>query len=177
MYHHPRPVNVYHLGVTDEIGMHHISKAFDSDMKFILKYFLSLPQSCGKTRNPLSRSTSLSTDTKMPTLGTTEAFDANVFSPPSNSKTNLTSKVLDLEAGMNTPGATVKLQSILEENVSIQETSDDASYNKPYSNNGDNDEDSDIVRNKTEAVTKLKHLAELSVTQSPKGTNLILENK
>ena len=164
--------------MTAEIEIRHISKVFNSNVTFILKYFSPLPQSYGKTSNPLTRSTSLSTNTKMSTLGSAEVLDANVFSPPSKSKKgiNLSSKVLDMEAGMKTPGAIVKLNSILEEDVAIQETNDDASYNEPHCNNVNDDEDSNILENRTEAVTQQEPLVQTLPTQSPKGTNLILEN-
>ena len=105
MYDKPRPPHVCHLGVTAEIDMSKISKAFTKEMMFVIDYFLPLPQSSGRSKSTVPRTTYPSSDSTAPTLGTAEVLDANVFSPPlkKDATIDLNRRAFDLEAGLVTP--------------------------------------------------------------------------
>ena len=123
----PRPANVCHLGVLAEISMYEISRAFDQEMTFTVNYFLPLPQSYGKNKYSVPRYPLSPSKSKPPTLGSAEALDANVFSPPlkSSASVNLNKGVLQMEDTYVTPKAAKKDPSAVNLNISDNEAASD----------------------------------------------------
>ena len=190
MYQHPRPANVCHLGVTAEISMCHISKAFDREMTFTVEYFLPLPQTCGRSSLVPAIQNPPHTKTKAPTLGSAEVLDSNVFSPPSKSSPsiNLTDKIFNKEKDFTTPKLADKRASTIE--VLIDDKSLEGSIVREDQNSLNNDlenENSAVQDNKEVGITD-KDEIEGSVTDkaldmesmllnSPKSTTLIMGNR
>jgi hypothetical protein len=190
MYQQPRPDNICHLGVTAEISMHEISKAFDREMTFTVEYFLPLPQTCGRSATTASIPDPTNIKTKVPTLGSAEVLDSSVFSPPSKlmPSINLTAKVFDKESDFSTPRVIEKRPSAIDM-MDDEKSSDDSATRKDQNvlNNELENEDSVVQGGENEInvhednikdfVTQKDPDLQSMLLNSPKSTTLILENR
>ena len=182
MYEKPRPANVCHLGVTAEIDMSVISKAFSSNMMFITDYFLPLPQSSGPSKTSPLRAIKPTTDGTTPTLGTAEVLDTNVFSPPSKKdpSIDLTKQILNVEAGMVTPvasGRRLHPGSDIEDNVSETDVHQDELADA-NSVNVDLTPGNIETQDDPNAIPPQEDLNLFTLlSKSPKSTSLIMENQ
>ena len=190
MYQQPRPANIYHLGVTAEISMYEISKAFDREMTFSIKYFLPLPQTCGRSLSTAAIQDPSHTKTKVPTLGSAEVLDSSMFSPPSKSmpSINLTDRVFDKESDFSTPRVVDKRPSTID--IMVDDKSSGGSTTKQDQNvlnneldneesiiQGDKDENIIHEDNTKEFIKEKDPDLHSMFLNSPKGTTLILENR
>jgi hypothetical protein len=182
MYDKPRPPHVCHLGVTAEVDMSKISKAFTKDMMFVTDYFLPLPQSSGKSKSTFSRTINPFSSSTAPTLGTAEVLDANVFSPPSKqgATIDLNRRAFDSEAGLVTPATTNRrLIPRVDHESSGSETDPDAT--EPAASASVN-VDLTLEDVQTQADIGVVPPQEdpsmfTILSKSPKSTSLIMENQ
>jgi hypothetical protein len=182
MYDKPRPPHVRHLGVTAEIDMRQISKAFTKKMMFLINHFLPLPQSSGRSKSTVPRTTYSSSDSTAPTLGTAEVLDANVFSPPlkKGATIDLNRRAFDLEAGLVTPVTTSRrLNSRIDHEDSDSEADPDATDPADSESVNVNLTPEDVQTQADIGVVPPQGDPSMftMLSKSPKSTALIMENQ